>query len=319
MPTQTKNEVLSYLVLLVIISPLEMIKRKFSKNKRFPELEIFLTELNVLKKYSEIELSISFYPYQRKVKADHFHLDPYEDYVADLVEGQRSTYQEIHDTSPQLFGIALGGAIFSYFLAFHSQLLISVESLVSIFAAYTVGKEIWQDIDVFLQDYTQSWRVRWVQQSFYYVLQQFGTLQRFWQLARKKRYGYQLTLPDEIDFISHSNSKTVEMLFKRKNLQPLNLQSLRILRIVFDQKVPALQVPVNGFLICRVALIQKFLGFRWVTEYYQGADATQMGTLDTQDHWHTDKSLEKRFFTFGRLVYYLQQPRLVEKKIIDQK
>jgi hypothetical protein len=215
------------------------------------------------------------------------------------------------------FGLLLGGAISSFFLIFYPQLLISVESFVSIFAAYTVGKEIWRDLDAFLQDRTQSWRVRWVQQSFYYVLQQFGTFQRFWQLARRKRYGYQLTLPNEIDMISHSNSKTIEMLFKQQSFEKIPFQLMRVLRIVFESTAPVLEFPLKGLIICRVAVIRKRFGIKNVTEYYQAYDQGKIGSLDLENTWHPGMCLEKRMIILGRLVCYTQSARLTKKQIID--
>ncbi len=296
-----------------------MLSFTFSQNKHLSEIEFFLNHVAELKKFQEVEVSVSFYPYQRQVKADHFRFEPYEDYVADIVEGQRSTYQEIHSIAPQGFGMLLGTAIVSFFLFFQPQLLLSVESMVSVFAAYTVGKEIWSDLDVFLQDHTRLWSVRWVQQSFYYALQQFGTFQRFWQLARKKRFGYQLSLPTEIDFISHSNSKTIEMLFETKDLFAETSQQARILRIIFSLSSSTRFHSEKGLIICRVALVRKFTGVRLVKEYYQAYDQGEIGTLNNQDTWQKNFCLEKRFVMVGRLMWFLSPSKVIKKKILEKK
>lgn len=296
-----------------------LIKVKNSSDPSHSQFELFLTHLPELQKYSQVEVTVSYYPYDHAVDADAFHFDPYEDYVFELAEGKRSTYQLITDGSPQLAGILLGGAILIYFAVFFPELLISVESVVSIFAAYTVGKEIWRDVDSSLQNVSSSWPIRWIQQTYYYGLQQFGTLHRFWQFARQRRYEYQLTLPAQIDFLSHSNSKTVEMLFTKTELSHPDEEAVRVLSVSFNTKVVKnISSSLPGLLICRVAVVRKFLGIKFATEFYQSLDNGVAGTLDTDNMWHANKSLEKDLVSWGRLVWVSRHSTLINQSIVTK-
>jgi hypothetical protein len=292
-----------------------MLSLSFSRSSNTHQLEVFLQDVPTLRKYQKIEVTVSYYPYQQISRTQGFHFEPYEDYVSDLADGKRSTYQEKEETSAQVFGLLLGATIFGFFAYFNPALLISVESFVSIFASYTVGKELWRDLDLYLQNTSKSWKVRWIEQTFYYALQQFGTLQRFWQLARFKRFGYTITLPSEIDFISHSSSKTVEMSFEISHFA-LNQQSARVLRILLP--AGSKSNLKNGLVIIRFGLVESFGVFSHVTEYYQASNKGSIGTLNLADKWFKNKSLQKKFWRIGRLVWFTQEARLTNTQIISQ-
>jgi hypothetical protein len=71
-------------------------------------VDVFLDQLDVLKKFHAVECSLSIYPTAKNITADDFEVTPYEDYVRELSVGRRSTYTAIRRSSDKVFGMAVG-------------------------------------------------------------------------------------------------------------------------------------------------------------------------------------------------------------------
>lgn len=263
--------------------------------------DVLLTDIDSAKKFDSFECSLSLYSIDTTVKADDFLFDPYEEYISDIAAGKRSTYEKIPDTANQLFGMVLGLVIVVFFAVFLPEQLLSIESVVSIFAAYTVGKEIWIDVDAFLQKLSRNWPVRWLDRDFFFERQQFGTFHRFWQRARIARFGHSNTLPAQIDFISHSNSKTIDMQFDHHDLKALPLDSARILSITLLPNTANFFKTNKYVVVCRFGFVRKLLFFKFVEEYFQAVEQGKIGTLTLANEWYPQGVLKKIKFQVGNL------------------
>jgi hypothetical protein len=180
-------------------------------------------------------------------------------------------------------------------------LLFTVEAVVAVIGAYTLSKELWSDFDDALVQATKHSKLRWSEDEYFYVREDFGTLQRFWQLARTQRSGYQHTLPKKIDFVAHSNSKTVDMAFTRSDLTHLSDNKVKIASIIFQGEVK-INLKEEVMIIVKLTTHQKGIFGTKSIEYYQVLQANGLGTLDAENAWHTAQVFVKRTNICGKLL-----------------
>jgi hypothetical protein len=133
-----------------------------TKNTRMDYVyDVELKNHRNLLRYSSMECHFVLYPYSRNMTSDHITFCPFEEYVKDIQSNQRSAYQEITSQFNKLFGLFLGVLIIVLFYFFHPGSLLSVESLLSLFGAYFIGKELWADIENILSNASSTWRIRY--------------------------------------------------------------------------------------------------------------------------------------------------------------
>jgi hypothetical protein len=279
------------------------------------EINLFLQKLPELRRFHSVECALSVYPLIPALTAEDFEVAPYEDYVDELVAGRRSTYVLVKNATDKFFGVLVGLVIAGVFLWLAPQLLFSVEAVVAVMGAYAIGKEAWTDIDDALAGFTKHRAWRWAEQDFFYVREDFGSLQRFWQYARQERYGFRLTLPTMIDVIGHSNSKTVEMLFTADDLSSAQQRQVRIASILLKPTVKEKVTLKQLMIVFKLTLRKRALFGFSVVETYQALVAGKGGTVDASDTWHSQAMLQKPLREFGKF-HWVGKTRVVNGQIV---
>lgn len=267
------------------------------------QIDVFLEDQSSNSDF--VDVLATFYPYNLETDADNFKILPYEEYVNEVSNKKRSAYRAILPFFDKLFGIVLAFLLSFIFFLIDPELLISVEAVVSLLGLYLVGKELWVDLDDLLISVTRSWKLKWRSQEYYYKRNYFGTIQGFWQFARDTRNQSSFLLADVFDFISQSNSKTVELRFDNKKLH----KKTKVLSFESQNQ--------NGLLGFKVSVGKRVLpGVTQRTEYFQSIQNNEIGTV-INGVWEKDQVLVKHTYLIGRLKYYVK----IEKhkiKIIER-
>jgi len=287
---------------------------------RHPSIfDITLDNISQFRQYSSVECTLFFYPYNREVNADDFVVLPFEEYVDNIVTAKQSTYRKIRTFSENIFGLFLGLLIFSVFANIKPEDLISIESIVSIFGAYAIGKEIWQDIDIALITISNSWKIRWVGEKFHYIREEFGTIRQFWEKARLNRYGRSNILPSKMDFIKHSNSKTIELFFSKGDLNQVKKESSRILSIIMKEDRSKQRQKLRYMIGSKITLSHKVLFFSYDIELFQSISCNKndtVGAIDSENVWNSNSVLKKHILRLGRCKCYLRTSLLGDCQMI---
>ncbi|QQS29662.1 MAG: hypothetical protein IPM47_01540 [Sphingobacteriales bacterium] len=272
------------------------------------EPEIFEVDLNCLdlvkQHYDQLECHLVLYPYSRKIASKRYHFTPFEEYIQDIANRHRSAYRPISEKMNKTFGLILGGAIAIIFAGLKPDDLFSVESVVSVFGAYLLGKDLWTDIDHFLINTTKNSRLRYTDSYYYYELEKNTTLTQYSHFARQQRYGKQQLLPQKLDFIENSNSQTLRMLFETKEWKKSIDPSAHILTLRFSSKILS-HLHEEGFM----------LGVKWSFnrrhqlicqhfEVFQSLHKQTPGCINEQGEWKDNAFFYRKTFTIGRLKYF---------------
>ncbi|HMV78469.1 MAG TPA: hypothetical protein PK453_04960 [Leptospiraceae bacterium] len=270
------------------------------------EYDIELHSLNDLKTYSSAEAHITLYPYSRKIHSDHIGFFPFEDYVRDIQSNYHSAYSRSERGFHRIFGFLLGFIIVMFFYIFKPSELYSLEGVVSVFAAYAIGKEIWGDIEKFLQRTTRESRIRFQEDYYNYDQEKLTTLTHYTAFAKKKRYGKSAVMPSRLHFLQMSNSQTLRMLFLQEDLCRIPDSSAHIFSVITDpDRLDELED--KGFLFgFKLSLNRKFLFFSFTRDYYQSSDDGKIGCLDREQNWVSDGALCRTVFSVGRVRFILK-------------
>jgi hypothetical protein len=291
----------------------------FTKNKKYPYIyDISLTSIQNLSKYSSIESHIVLYPYSRKIKADNFHFYPFEEYAENVLEDKRSIYSKISYGFSKTFGLILAILISIIFYVFNSGDLFTVQSIVSVFAAYAIGKDIWEDIDRFLVQNTRGHHISYSEKTYTYELEKESTLSRYSDLAKKRRYQKDSMLPAQMDLVQTSNAETIRMKYTNKELKRNNEDEKHILSIHVDESLVD-AFDKEGYLLgIKLSLNKSFFGFNSCREIFQSFDNKELGALDIYGKWHKTSVLYRRVFRLGRIRLYLKNKIIENKSIISK-
>jgi len=210
----------------------------------------------------------------------------------------------------------LGLIIALVFAWFKPLDLFSIESIVSVFGAYTIGKELWDDIERMLTELSKGWRICYRDSYYQYKLEKHTTLTYYSYLAKRQRYGKSCWLPEQIDFIKQSNSQTVRMCFDMADWEEVSDPLVHILSIHID---PALleRFRGQGFLFgVKLSLNKKTLGVTKKFELFQSLDKDARGCLDEEGQWFSNAAFYRRTLTVGRLKYFAAEGVLDGRTII---
>jgi hypothetical protein len=251
----------------------------------------------------QISLTAYFYPYRSQAK-NLYSISPYEDYKVDLEEDRRSSYGIVQGSQGRWFGISVALLIILVFAIIKPSELVSIESLVSVLGAYVLGQGIWQ-VQV---SYGRT--ISWHDPEYIYQKINFGTIQQFWDYARGKHEKSTPIRADKFDFISHSNHKTVDLLYT--DLKGFSSEKpTKLLSMHFREAVP------SGILGVKLAVIKSYGPIKLVNSYYQAMELPkrQLGTVTKEGEFLEDKLLMKSSIQFGRLIVYFNLGTLLEKKI----
>ena len=274
--------------------------------KNNPIIDIGLNDLNILKDGQSLAITMLFYPYTRDINSSNFKLLPYEEYVEEISDGGRTTYEIIDDFSDKLFGIILAVIIVSVFGLWQTELLFSVESVVAIIGAYIAGKELWGDVDNWLQKISKGWWFSWKDRDFYYQKLDFGSIQNYTRYSRNIRYGSAFVLPGKIDFVNQSSSKILELKFSQKELGLIATDSAHVVSLEYQKELEKTFVNNDYMLAVKLNIITNFLGLEINSEYFQSKDRNQIGCLDLAGNWLAGKSMLRKSFKIGNLKIYLE-------------
>lgn len=293
---------------------------RVTKNPAVPDIyDVELMHLDRLKQCDSVECHIIVYPYSRKILSRHFEFNPYEEYVNDIIANQKSAYTKIKDSFKNVFGLFLGVLITVIFFIFKPVELFTVESIVSVIGAYFVGKELWDDIEDLMIDISKNWRVRYLDRYYFYRLEKHTTLSLYSRLAKKRRYGQAVVLPEKIDFIQKSNSQTVRMFFHMKDLKKLEEDSAHILSIRMNSELLT-DFEQEGFMFgVKLSFNKRFWGINRSFEFFQSIDKDLKGCLDGVGEWVNEGIFYRKTFTLGRLKYFMSTGLLAGESLLSIK
>ena len=197
--------------------------------------DVSLNHLDRLKNFRSIELHFALYPYSRKISSRDISFYPFEEDLKDISTHLKSVYTELKSPMNVIFGVGLGLIIALFFQLFKPESLYSVESIVAIFGAYAIGKEMWGDVENGIVRLSKNWRIRYQKSYYLYQLERSSRLTKYSALAKKHRYGKISLSPAYFDFLQQSNSMTLRMRFDCDDLSSLDDNSAHIFSCHIDE------------------------------------------------------------------------------------
>lgn len=278
------------------------------ENMQFSNLiDVDMRRFDWLKEFHSLDCHIVLYPYSRTINSEQISFHPFEEYVKDILTSQKSAYVQMHGYFGKIFGLLLGLAIILVFLRFKPEDLLSVESVVAVFAAYFFGKEMWNEIESILVEFSKSWRLRFVQSYYSFALEKNTTLTRYSRMAKERRYGMPHLLPVKIDFIEQSNSQTLRMFFNVNDLFEVQSETAHLMSIRIEPDLEE-EFAGKGFLLgVKLCFNKRFMGLTRSLEVFQSFDDFRKGCLDEEGVWHKNAVFYRRTVRAGRLKWYLKK------------
>lgn len=277
-----------------------------------------LHNIKAMQRFREVELSVMVYPYSRQITARHVAFTPFEEYVKDITDEQPSAYTRIIDGWANVFGLVLGSSIFLLFYFFKISELLSIESIVSIFGAYLIGKELWDDLENLLIRLTHGKRLRYERSEFSYQRDTYTVLSLYQGAARRHRYGSSTLTPDKMHFVQQSNSQMLRMLFTRKDLKTAGSDSAHLFSMRIPPKFEQAFVSEGAMTTVRLAFVRKFLWWGRSHEFFQSIDGSAVGALDADGTWHSDVVLTRVIHRTGRWRRYGRYSVAGNMRLLDK-
>ncbi|MCP4404126.1 MAG: hypothetical protein GY801_43320 [bacterium] len=283
--------------------------------------DVEMRHLDELRQYDSVECHIVLYPYSRKICSENIRFQPYEEYVKDILSHHKSAYTSAGSQFNKLFGIMIGLLITAIFFKFKPSDLFSVESIVSVFGSYFVGKEIWDDIERNLIEISKSWRLRYQENYYSYRLEKRTTLTNYSWFAKKQRYGKTPLLPEQMDFIEKSNSQTLRLYFNMNDVGAsgsweMMASSGHLFSLHLDPELID-DFEKDGFLLgVKFSVNKQFLGFTKRLELFQSLHRDSKGALDEHGLWTDNTVFYRKTLTCGRIKAFLKSGLLADKTII---
>jgi hypothetical protein len=269
--------------------------------------DVAVQDAQRLNAYPQVECHVVLYPYSRQVSAQDLAFYPFEEYVRDVLSRQRSAYVAVQEQFNELFGLLLGAAIALIFARFKPAELLSIESIVSVFGAYVIGKELWDDIERALIEVSKNWRLRFQEGYYRYRLEKHTTLTTYSYLAKRRRYGKAALLPERVDLIKQSNSETLRLCFNTRDAPFPSGPAAHLCSIHVDPaRVDAFER--EGFLLgIKLSLNRRWLAITRSLELFQSIDRCARGCLDEDGNWTEGGVFYRRTYSLGRLKFYYQK------------
>ncbi len=288
------------------------------RDEKFSHIyHVQINKIEELKKLSSFECHFILYPYDREINSTHLIFKPYEEYVNELVTDRRSIYHKIVDSANKWFGLTLGGLIVLFFATLQPKSLLSVEAIVSIFGAYTIGKEIWYDLHKMLIKITRNFKLTYFDDYYSYQLEKRTTLARYTNLAKMNRYPSFPILPQKIDFIEQSNSQSLRMFFSKSDLEHVKSNSAHLFSIHIKPKV-AEKFERNGFMFgVKLSLNKQAFKVKKSYELFQSINGKLTGSLNDDDEWVNDSIFFRKTYTYGKLKYFKSKGIIKDKFMIS--
>lgn len=279
----------------------------FERLKEYDNIyDVSLIQSENIKKFKSIEVSLFLYPFSRKVFSKNIKFNPFEEYVKDILSDQRSAYFKIGNNLNNLFGIFLGLLITIVFYYFKPNELLSIESIVSVFGSYIIGKELWNDIEKFLINVSKSWRIQFEENRYAYRLDKNTMMTHYTLLAKKERYGIMPVMPQKIHFINQSNSQTVRLFIKTNDIIQSKSKNSHLLSIRVDSEKME-QFEKDGYMMTvRMKFNKKILWWTKTWEFFNSINKGEIGCLDQHGRWTKNAVLVRRINSCRRLSLLLK-------------
>ncbi len=263
--------------------------------------DIELQNIDKLRKFSSVEIHVLVYPLSRKITADDIACNPFEEYVHDIKEGYDSIYANVSFIFNKILGLMMALIIFLAFLIFAPSAFLSIDSVVAIFAAYVIGKELGNDLEMLLINMSSKWRLQFYKDYFRYKLEISTTLTNYSQHAKKYRYGKDSILPTKMDFDKRSNSQIVRLNFKKEDLGERNNAHILSIRICDEL---ANEFEKEGYMICfKICLNQKRFFFTNSLELFQSICKKDVGCLYKNNEFLKGNIFFKRVLKRNRIKF----------------
>lgn len=277
---------------------------RLKQNPNLPQIyDVELNNIDALKGYDSVEVHLVLYPFSRQITADSYKFNPFEEYANDISTRRRSLYTRVPRPANSLFGIFLGIAIILFFLVVRPSEVYSLQSIVAILGAYFIGKDLWNDIEAALVNLSKDWTLRYQTSYYEYQVEKNTTLTNYSALAREHRYGKASLLPEQMEFISNANSKTIRMKFSRQDLNGFHEATAHILAMRFDPRVDQEFIRAGYMFSAKISLNERALFIRRSNEYFQSLNAGERGCLNFNNEWTSDAALARHALFLGRLRY----------------
>lgn len=281
---------------------------RLRQNPQFQNIyDVELENVPALRAYESVEVHLVLYPFSRQIISDTYRFNPFEEYANEISTRRRSVYTRVPRPANSLFGIFLGILIILVFLAIKPSEVASLQSFVAILGAYFIGKDLWQDIEALFVNVSKNWRVRYQTGYYAYQLEKNTTLTNYSSLAREQRYGKGSLLPERMEFISSSNSKTVRLKFSSADLRRFDQDAAHILALRLDPPVADDFEGAGYMFSVKVSLNERGLLWRRAHEFFQSLNAGQRGCLNFSNEWMNDAALAREAIFIGNVRYLASQ------------
>lgn len=270
---------------------------------------IYDVELNNIgsfkRRYDTFECHLVVYPYSRYITAKNVHIFPYEEYVKDITSERKSAYSKIGDQSQKAFGLLFGAVITAVVAYLKPSDFFSVEALVSVFAAYLLGKDLWNDVERLLTKLSNKGRLRFQELYYLYELDPHTTLTNYSYLAKWRRYGKHQILPEKMDMIEHSNSQTVRLHFNLHRWEDISDDHIHLFSVHIDEAL-ADQFTIDKLMLGLKMSFNRtmFMGHHACFELFQSADAAKIGCLDDKGLWHKQRVFYRHIRRWGHWKWF---------------
>jgi hypothetical protein len=277
------------------------------RNKKFSNIfDIELEVAEALSKNSAVEFHVMVLPYNRNANSQSVMFYPYEEYVGDIQSNERCVYATIPHRFNRVFGILLSLCIAALFAVYKPNDLLSVQSIIAVLGAFTIGRDVWDGVESSLISLTRSWKINYISDPYPYKRIRKSTLAEYSAIAEKRRYGKASLLAYKMDFIEQSSAQTVRLLFRQRDIHKFtnsrtHLMSMHIkkesLENFFDQ----------GFMYgIKCSLNKRFLLlFNYNLEIFESTDKEKKGCLNAKGTWIKDSIFVRKTFMLGRIKIYL--------------
>lgn len=266
-----------------------------------------------------VECHLVLYPYSRDVNSECFNFIPFEEYVGDILENHRSAYYKIKNHFDKGFGLFLALILVIGTLIFAPEFLLSVEVLISVIGAYIIGKELGADIENLLIDMTTDLSIKFREQYYQYRLEKSSTLTHYSGLAKKRRYGRVNLIPQQMDFIQHSNSETVRMMFFKNQLESVKEGHAHIMSVQLEEGALR-ELKKKGYMFgVKLSFNKHFLGMVQGYELFQSLENGSLGCLDTKGKWMDGAAFYRHTFRINRLKIFLSKGIIKNASLIKGK
>ena len=269
-------------------------------------VQVQLNHLSSLRKFDAVECQMVFYPYSDTITSKDYTLLPFEEYVKDLTQHNRSAYACVKSSAKEVFGVLLGVLVFLVVLRYTHSDVVTMESLIGIFISYFIGKDLWDDIEEILQDLTRSSRLQYRERDYHYQIDRGSTIHMFNRFASRKRHGQNLLYPSELDVVMRSQSGTVRMRFMPEDFPTKDGESAHLLTVSLDPRKAA-DLRSRGYLMgLKATFCRRVLFITHNTDFYQSLDEGKKGCMGDAGEWLPGKAFMRTHLALGRLRLILK-------------